>query len=513
MDSPLKQKRFRTQREGDPDCAAAQLTRDGHWALFSRFAEQGYDVEDFDATVEKLRSAAGFQTAFTKQAVLAHARLQDLPRLRQLQAETRLLNVVHLMAINNELDELGPDVEQEVFDRFDEMLVDTFTPKRDGQEFPQRGTVTHRIRELIKRIDPTRAYDPKKRKARCANTEDQVSFGELQIGGVVKSCTQILSNGVTGKLIQENIHAAAREHGISIFEAAVKLLTGEITSSTAPILHIYAPKDRQEGDPVYLPGFGWTGPEETAEIEGILANVDPVIVDLDALAEQKVERYAPTDAMRRFVCARDRTCIYPGCQVPSQRCQLDHRIPYEDRGETTPGNLFPLCQHHHNMKTDRGAFYVPDPHTGDIIWLFEDGTYTTVVPDGLLREQITPTCPRWRSTLANVRRKRAVVSEFNAKGHAIMDQFDRDGDLERASAQIEELEEEYGLEFAFRPEMPWEEPLPEEPVQAPFPDPEEEEVPAENPFHEKSFKPKSNVEWYLARAHCRMIMDMVEEAD
>ncbi|MCT1665181.1 HNH endonuclease, partial [Corynebacterium sanguinis] len=70
---------------------------------------------------------------------------------------------------------------------------------------------------------------------------------------------------------------------------------------------------------------------------------------------------------KAFAIARDGTCVWPGCTRDAQHCQLDHRVPYADGGSTTPANLFSLCQRHHNVKTDRRAYYIPDPTTGDIV--------------------------------------------------------------------------------------------------------------------------------------------------
>ncbi|MEF3088029.1 hypothetical protein, partial [Bacillus altitudinis] len=87
-----------------------------------------------------------------------------------------------------------------------------------------------------------------------------------------------------------------------------------------------------------------------------------------------------------------------------------------------------------------------------------------VAPEGLIHDQITPTTPRWQSSLQSARKNRARVAEFNAKGHTILDAFDQDQDLAKAELAILALEEEYGMEFPFKPELPWEPPLPEEPA-------------------------------------------------
>ena len=466
-------KTFRNQREHDPDSEAAQLIRDTYWAMFGHYSYPGFDIEDFDVAVTKLQAATGWSKTLVKHAILGHAALQELPNLRALQRDTRVMDIAHLPAVYTTLEELGPDADDEFYAVIDDILVDTFTPKRHNQLLPQRKTVTDRIRAAIKRLDPTRAYNKRKRTKREQDTDDTLRFDTYSIDGTQRCRIELLTNATTSKRIHVHVTAIAREHGISTVEAAEQLLSGELAGAQArPVINVYSPKGRAEGDPVYIPGSGWTDPEATAAFDDWLAESEPVERNLDAAAEQVLRGYAPSEAMRQAVGARNRTCVYPGCNRPAEQCQLDHRIPYEEGGETAVGNLFPLCQHHHNMKTDRRAFYVPDPTTGDIIWLFADGTFEVESPDSLLHSQFTPTTPRWRSSLANVRKNRARLAEFYAKGHTILDQFDTDLDLTRATTTIQHLEEEYGMRFPFTPQMPYQEPLPEEPYEPPIPDPE-----------------------------------------
>lgn len=463
-------KKFRNQRKHDPDSECAQAIRDTYWTMFGHYAYPGFDVDDFDSTVTNLQVATGWHKGFVKNAILGHAALQDLPKLRELQQETRIMDVGHLTAVYTAIEELGPDVDEEALMLIDDILVATFTPKRHDQTVPQRKTVTDRIRAGIKQMDKGRAYDSRKRKEREQDNSDTFGVHEYKD----RTLVQLDTNSLEGRKIQANVAAVARELGISAADAAIKLLNGEAAGiEVVPVLNLYSPKGRRYGDSVYIPGSGWTEPEATSAIEQWLADFFVQERDLDAELEKTLQGYVPSESMRQAVCARNRTCIYPECNRPAEQCQLDHRIPYGEGGPTEADNLFPLCQRHHNMKTDRTVFYIPDPHTGDIIWLFADGSYVVTVEDGLFSDQITPTNPRWRSSLASVRKNRARAAEFYAKGHTILDNFDRDLNLEQATAAIEDLEQEYGMKFEFTPEMPYVEPLPQEPVDAPFPDPEE----------------------------------------
>lgn len=464
-------KKFRNQREHDPDSECAQAIRDTYWTMFGHYSYPGFDVDDFDATVTQLQLATGWNKGFVKNAILGHAALQDLPRLRELQQETRVMDVGHLTAVYTAIEELGPDVDKEALLHIDAILFDTFTPTRHDQAVPQRKTVTDRIRAAIKRMDKSRAYDKRKREDR--EQDDAETFGVHEYRD--RAIVQLDTNSLDGRRIQANVAEVARELGISTADAAIKLLSGEaIGIEVTPVLNVYAPKNRAISGPVYLPGSGWTTPEATSAFEDWLARTFPVTRDLEKEGEKVLQGYGPGEGMRHAVYARNRTCIYPECNRPAEQCQLDHRIPYEEGGRTEVDNLFPLCQHHHNMKTDRRIFYIPDPYSGDIIWLFADGTYVVTAEEGLLRDQITPFNPRWQSSMSAVRKNRARTAEFFAKGHKILDTFDQDLDLEQATAAIEDLEQEYGMKFGFTPEMPYVEPLPEEPVDAPFPDPEED---------------------------------------
>lgn len=72
----------------------------------------------------------------------------------------------------------------------------------------------------------------------------------------------------------------------------------------------------------------------------------------DVLSHEYVGRFTPkvlTMALR----FRDGVCQAPGCMVPAEQCDIDHRIPFPD-GPTSAANLGPLCRRHHNLKGHGG---------------------------------------------------------------------------------------------------------------------------------------------------------------
>ena len=91
-------------------------------------------------------------------------------------------------------------------------------------------------------------------------------------------------------------------------------------------------------------------------------------------------RYAPSRRLADFVRCRDLTCRFPGCDVASTNCDVDHTIPHPV-GPTCASNLKCLCRFHHLLKTFWGGQQgwrdrqLPD---GTVVWRSPGGqTYTT----------------------------------------------------------------------------------------------------------------------------------------
>ena len=129
-------------------------------------------------------------------------------------------------------------------------------------------------------------------------------------------------------------------------------------------------------DPAEVPGLGPI-PAETARPLAADGNWRAWVTDASgAVAATGSRRYAPSDAVARAVRAREPHCRMPGCRQPSQRCDLDHMVPYP-AGTTSTANLGPLCRRHHVLKTHAGWDLQPAP-----------------LPDG--QDRTAPTAPAWR---------------------------------------------------------------------------------------------------------------------
>ena len=124
-------------------------------------------------------------------------------------------------------------------------------------------------------------------------------------------------------------------------------------------------------------------------------------------------RYRPPAGLADLVRARDKTCVFPTCQTPASRCDIDHLTPWSECGTTSLDNLAVLCQAHHRLKHTPGWALTRNRATGALSWHTPDktvyqrhmdgtinrlprkvGPHQHLVPGGLvpqiLSQQITP---------------------------------------------------------------------------------------------------------------------------
>lgn len=93
-----------------------------------------------------------------------------------------------------------------------------------------------------------------------------------------------------------------------------------------------------------------------------------------------ITRRRPTSAQRRFVEARNPTCVFPGCTRPAVGCHLDHTVPYSENGATALHNLGPLCGRHHLRAKHRAGWKVVQTPPGAFEWTSPRGHTYTVRP-------------------------------------------------------------------------------------------------------------------------------------
>lgn len=113
-------------------------------------------------------------------------------------------------------------------------------------------------------------------------------------------------------------------------------------------------------------GAGDNRPDQSAPPDRFLARAAQAMLRPPVERDLSSSHYRPGTRLSRFVQARDRTCVFPGCRRPARRSDLDHRVPWP-RGSTSADNLQCLCRHHHRAK--HAVFTVLAGADGTVVWI------------------------------------------------------------------------------------------------------------------------------------------------
>ena len=95
-------------------------------------------------------------------------------------------------------------------------------------------------------------------------------------------------------------------------------------------------------------------------------------------------RYRPPAGLADLVRARDRACVFPPCQTPAERCDIDHLTAWSQGGTTSLDNLATLCEAHHRLKHTPGWALTRDQASGILSWHTPDKTVYQRHPNGTI---------------------------------------------------------------------------------------------------------------------------------
>ena len=113
-------------------------------------------------------------------------------------------------------------------------------------------------------------------------------------------------------------------------------------------------------------------------------------------------RYRPPAGLADLVRARDRACVFPTCQTPAERCDIDHLTAWSQGGTTSLDNLATLCEAHHRLKHTPGWALTRDQASGILSWHTPDKTVYQRHPDGTITRLPHKTGPHQHHTPATV---------------------------------------------------------------------------------------------------------------
>ncbi|WP_409047371.1 DUF222 domain-containing protein [Microbacterium sp. HA-8] len=92
-----------------------------------------------------------------------------------------------------------------------------------------------------------------------------------------------------------------------------------------------------------------------------------------------VDRYTRSADLTRHLRVRDPHCRFPGCRMPTHRCDVDHGEDFALGGATDHRNLCALCRRHHTLKGET-PWRVKHHPGGVIEWTSPGGLHYVDTP-------------------------------------------------------------------------------------------------------------------------------------
>nr|WP_091929884.1 HNH endonuclease signature motif containing protein [Blastococcus sp. DSM 46786] len=167
-------------------------------------------------------------------------------------------------------------------------------------------------------------------------------------------------------------------------DALVQLCDNQLAAGTLPVLRTHKPHvvvrvDLEDlidpaaaGPGAAQTGFGTIISAARARWLACDGNISRIVIgpDGEVLDYGRRQRISPPP-LRRALDARDRGCVFTGCDAPAHWCDVHHLIHWIDGGQTNLGNCALLCERHHTKI-----------HHGFRIERQPDGRWRTWRPDG-----------------------------------------------------------------------------------------------------------------------------------
>ncbi|MBF4553152.1 HNH endonuclease signature motif containing protein [Corynebacterium suicordis] len=316
-----------------------------------------------DVGVHSVRIACrmGVSETLARQNFDALLMLHSLPKLAGLIDEMAHIDLWRLRAI----DRATIGVEHYALEAVDTAITEYLTPRYPNQHLPGAVAIRNKVRKIVLEHDPLAAE-------RDEDESRSLGFTPTSCGGA-KMLGYLPAD--EAKTVHDSLKAIARKHDCSLVDALLKLVSEKV--DVRVVLNVYSNADV----PDYMDGAGSLSPMAS---ERQAARVTSIRDLREGVAEQVADSYAVPEVMAAFVRGRDGACRGPGCVVPASRCDLDHRIPFDQGGLTTAANLHALCRKCHNRKTDGVMKVIMDAQGADH-WIFPDGSVVVTLPGGPIK--------------------------------------------------------------------------------------------------------------------------------
>lgn len=406
-----------------------------------RLAERASGESDPWETAASVLSAAMALSRHAASRLVATAveLCERLPRTAALLAAGWIgLTSAHLIAGETRI------VDDDKVDALDKMISEHLAPTRRRTHAPRLGPLRKMLGKAISACDPVGAAA----RARESRAQTEVHLDPIGNDMSVLNATVPVDVGVE---LMDRIEAMARTAADGDPRTIGQLRAAGLLALCRGWTSLPDPEGGLAGDP-RAESTARRVVIHTYEVDGVVSVAgygpvtDATAADLARTSVRRVEkisdladrsrfssiRYAPSEALRAFCRGRDGTCVFPGCQIAAERCDLDHIVPFdhndpEHGGQTTSDNLGDLCRSHHGLKTEGiWSYYRGDD--GSYVWVHgpnhpgrDPGTRIRVEPNGPLAQYGAPHDPestaRQRAAVDDGRTGSAPRSTWKARQH------------------------------------------------------------------------------------------------
>lgn len=254
-------------------------------------------------------------------------------------------------------------------------LIGVLSPRRSGQHVPGPRTLFKKIMKALHEVDAlARPIDHTCPEGKTSSCAEMIPVGvggadEAEASGV--TCPEGIDDRDSGTLTQRV--------SVDTYDPLATVITATLPPAEADefitVLDAVCRKlDCRRADGLMHLVRGTADVSVTLNVYRELGS-DIVATDgghwLDAMASEKfmervthlripghdvTETYTPTEQIAAFTRGTYSACTFPGCDVPSTACDLDHVHRYnvddpDTGGPTDTRNLHPLCRRHHQIKT------------------------------------------------------------------------------------------------------------------------------------------------------------------
>lgn len=181
----------------------------------------------------------------------------------------------------------------------------------------------------------------------------------------------------------------------------LKRITGRV-QVTVPVLTLAGIVDAEAepyAGPAELAGYGPIDASTARRLAGGASGWERVLTHPISGAVLAVDRYRPSEDLKRMLGARDQHCRFPGCIRRIDHCDVDHTVPASRGGPTSPENTGHLCRRHHTLKHFEflgGGGWKAKQTTGGVYeWTAPSGRSYRSAPTSRLRFRPAPPRTGW----------------------------------------------------------------------------------------------------------------------